>query len=459
MKTFHCTPAALALLGAFFLTPFAQAQPEGPQMAPEVAQKVWALEAQHVAGKLGLSGKQTLRLAAAFEEARESFTKSLTARIEEQTADLAPDDWRRERAYRRALTEVGKAEREKFLEVLNGFLPAAPAKKAVEGLGTFHILWDPMVKAMADLGLGREQAGALEAINTFVVDSTALAGAPRDPGDTMGGFRAEGKVMKALTDSLETILSGAQMAKWVNAVGRTHEDDDRSIEDPRVRHRTYRFEEAGGIEIPYALFVPSTYNGEEKYPLMVGLHGLGRTYDWLMGYEGILDFAERDGYIMVMPLGYVRGGWYGSVDSGRIGELSEKDVMNVFEIVRKEFNVDENRIYLWGHSMGGAGAYRLAEKHPEIWAGLGVAAPAPSVSPDLLETFKHIPIIVLQGDRDGLVTITRRWVAKMKELGMEHVYIEDPGGDHSFFISKNPENQSKIFAFFNIVAKKGSKDE
>ena len=41
----------------------------------------------------------------------------------------------------------------------------------------------------------------------------------------------------------------------------------------------------------------------------------------------------------------------------------------------------------------------------------------------------------------------------MEELGMQHIYIEDLGGDHGAFISNNPENMSKVFSFFNIVRK------
>ena len=186
---------------------------------------------------------------------------------------------------------------------------------------------------------------------------------------------------------------------------------------------------------------------------MVSLHGLGRQYDWLMGYEGMLEYAERDGFIVVTPLGYSRRGWYGSRDNGRTGELSEMDVMHVLALVREELNIDDNRIYLWGHSMGGAGTYHLAGKYPDIWAGLGVAAPAPSVSPDMLKDIAHIPMIALQGDEDRLVVRTRQWVAKMEELGMQHVYIEVPGGDHSRFISRSPDTLAKLFAFFNIVSK------
>ena len=248
--------------------------------------------------------------------------------------------------------------------------------------------------------------------------------------------------------------------------------------DKRVQGRSYVF--AGtGKQIPYAVFVPSTYSPAKKWPLMVGLHGLGRPYDWLMGYDGIIDFAERDGYVMVTPLGYDSRGWYGSRGTGpagagaapgrgaataeppppNLGALSEQDVMNVLEIARRDFNIDPDRIYLWGHSMGGAGTYHLAAKHPDIWAALAVAAPAPSatvgVGPDALDTFKHIPILVLQGEADQTVPVTqtRQWVQRMRQIGMAHVYVEAKGGDHTNFIAKDREMMSKVFSFFNVVRK------
>jgi predicted peptidase len=256
---------------------------------------------------------------------------------------------------------------------------------------------------------------------------------------------------------------------------RTQEPGTVVAADKRVQGKSYVFKETGK-QVPYALFVPSKYDASRKWPLIVGLHGLGRPYDWVMGYDGIIDFAERDGFVMVTPLGYHPRSWYGSRGAnpegaapaaGRggeplppnAGELGEKDVMNVLEIARKDFNIDPDRIYLWGHSMGGAGTYHIASKYPDIWAGLAVAAPAPSpssgVQPDALEKFKHIPILVLQGDADTSVPVarTREWVARMKQVGMEHVYIEVKGGDHTNFIARDREMLSKVFSFFNVARK------
>jgi predicted peptidase len=137
----------------------------------------------------------------------------------------------------------------------------------------------------------------------------------------------------------------------------------------------YRFEETGE-EVPYAVFVPSGYDAAREWPLIVALHGLGRPYGWMMGYDGFIDFAERDGFVVVSPLGYHRRAWYGSRGYGiphgaaregdegslpdNLGELSEQDVMNVLAIAQDRYSIDKSRIYLWGHSMGGAGTYHLA---------------------------------------------------------------------------------------------------
>ena len=263
---------------------------------------------------------------------------------------------------------------------------------------------------------------------------------------------------------MKTLLQLALMAITLSAgalsyADRQGTDDEQHIDDPRVQHRNYEFP-GTGESIPYAVFVPSSYDSSQPAPLIVSLHGLGRTHDWLMGYHGLLDQAEASGYIVVTPLGYIRRGWYGSrtLDDMQDAERSEQDVMNVLQLMRDEFSVDSNRIYLWGHSMGGAGTYHIAAKYPDMFAGLGVAAPAPEADAPMntiLNNIKHLPIFVLQGDEDAAVPVerTRAWVAKMQELGMQHVYVEIPGGDHSLLISQDAVNMQKFVDFFNIVRK------
>jgi poly(3-hydroxybutyrate) depolymerase len=241
--------------------------------------------------------------------------------------------------------------------------------------------------------------------------------------------------------------------------------------DPRVENRTYRFTDTDE-DMPYALFVSSKVSEDKKNPLIIALHGLGGSPTTLM-MGNALDLAEEGGYIYVGPMGYNSSGWYGipgmSFMGGGFGgggnapanahELSEKDVMNVLDIIRKEFNVDESRIYLMGHSMGGAGAFNLGAKYPDIWAAIGAMAPAAfTIQPTIFENAKNLPVIVIQGDADTLVpaTNTRRWVEKFKELEMTYKYNEVAGGDHgSVMTSGMPD----IFAFFAEYSKPASEEE
>jgi len=235
----------------------------------------------------------------------------------------------------------------------------------------------------------------------------------------------------------------------------------------RIETRTYDFKDAG-VPMTYELFVPTTYDPARPSPLIMALHGLGSNARTVIRYQGLTDLAEARGYLVVAATGYNSRGWYGSRGDGRydtrgdaandpqnLGALSEKDVMNVLAIVRAAFNVDPKGVFLFGHSMGGAGTLHIGMKHPTMFAALGAVAPAIYSNPDSLVAIRDVPVMVIQGDEDNLVdvAVTRRWVAKMKALGMTHAYVEIPGGDHSRLITRTPANMQKIFDFFDRARK------
>ena len=230
----------------------------------------------------------------------------------------------------------------------------------------------------------------------------------------------------------------------------------------KIQKKSYDFKDAAKA-MEYGLFVPSTYDKSKPAPLIVALHGLGSNPQQILRYPELTDLAEKHGYIIVAPMGYNSGGWYGQnpvfirtkPNPENLYELSELDVMNVLAIARKDFNVDPDRIYLMGHSMGGGGTFHLALKHPDLWAALGPIAPAIFRPAGDVAKIKHIPVILVQGDSDKLVKVemVRPWANKMKELGMVHEYIEVKGGGHVDIINKMPN----IIEFFNKhqrVAKK-----
>ena len=80
--------------------------------------------------------------------------------------------------------------------------------------------------------------------------------------------------------------------------------------DPRVQQRTYLFPDTNE-QLAYAVFVSSKVSKDKKNPLIVALHGLGGNQNTMMR-PNALQLAEEGGYIMVGPMGYNSGGWYGA---------------------------------------------------------------------------------------------------------------------------------------------------
>ncbi len=207
--------------------------------------------------------------------------------------------------------------------------------------------------------------------------------------------------------------------------------------------------------MPYRMYVPKAYTGAKAFPLIVALHGLGGTEDsFFDNYNRQLPpLAEQHGYIVAAPLGYRVDGSYGwgvnnpppDLVRRRVLELSEQDVMQVLERVKRQYKIDESRIYLMGHSMGGIGTWLLAAKYPDIWAALAPFAGAGT--PATLERIRHIPEFIVHGDADPTVNVSgsRNMVAKLKELGVEHSYVEVPGGLHSDVVAPNLAGAIEFF--------------
>jgi predicted peptidase len=116
--------------------------------------------------------------------------------------------------------------------------------------------------------------------------------------------------------------------------------------------------------LPYLLALPRGYDqGEDRWPLLVFLHGAGESGDSLgkvkaHGPPKLIAAGDRAfPCIVVSPQSPGRG-WNPDVLAALVDELC------------REYRVDEDRIWLTGLSMGGFGTWALAAANPDRFAAI-----------------------------------------------------------------------------------------
>ncbi len=143
---------------------------------------------------------------------------------------------------------------------------------------------------------------------------------------------------------------------------------------------------------PYLLYIPSTYSPDRPAPLLVFLHGYASYLDkvnWmeLMYSPDLQDLMEKLGFLLLLPFGRSNTEFMG------IGEV---DVLRSIELVKQRCNVDADRVFMSGASMGGSGAYTIACHYPDLFAGVMAIAGRydyylwKELDPDKLAGFKRI---------------------------------------------------------------------
>lgn len=180
---------------------------------------------------------------------------------------------------------------------------------------------------------------------------------------------------------------------------------------------------------PYRFYVPTNYDAKKKWPLVVALHGMGGDENsFFATYNNgeIKRIAEARGYLVVCPKGRAPASMYMGT--------AETDVIDVLNAMKRDYSIDDDRVYLMGHSMGGYGSWSIAVNHPDLFAAIGPIAGGgqPFVMMGL-KKITHVPWIVIHGDKDPTVSVeeSRKMVKAGKDLGIEIKYLEILGGNHT----------------------------
>ena len=217
-------------------------------------------------------------------------------------------------------------------------------------------------------------------------------------------------------------------------------------------------ESASGGTMPYRLFTPGTLTEGRRYPLVVFLHGAaGSGTDNLKQLQsanifGALVWAlpenqARHPAFVLAPQSDVN--WACVIVDERRRARRPADLkwcptgvlgagarlaFEIIDTLLAKLPIDANRIYVTGHSMGGAGAWHMVAHRPGFFA----AAVPVCGHPDLATAaqVKRVPIWFFHGNADDVepVQTSRRMFDALRRVSANCRYTEYAGVGHNVFM-------------------------
>lgn len=224
-------------------------------------------------------------------------------------------------------------------------------------------------------------------------------------------------------------------------------EDARPVLEKRV-HKN-----AAGETLPYRLFVPHDYDKSQKYALILFLHGAGERGDdneAQLKHAQFLRFANKEAQakqpsIIVAPQcpatkladGSDQHKWaqinWSAKEPQPISQEPSYAMRLTFELLdalEREYNIDPQRRYVTGLSMGGYGTFDALVRRPNYWAaGVPICG---GMDNSRARDIAHIPVWAFHGDEDAAVPVarSRTAVAELKAAGGNPKYTEYKGQGH-----------------------------
>ncbi len=159
---------------------------------------------------------------------------------------------------------------------------------------------------------------------------------------------------------------------------------DRSQTEPDIvdcfAAMEYRF--TGGSyrnkPIRFRMHMPDNIDYQKKYPLIVWFHGLGEAGDdnvKLLGHlRSSMGFFignnRRDFFLLAVQCPPGNNHWLGSTSAEETGDSPLTITGEIMEAVIRQYPVDENKVSLFGISLGGSAVWEFAKKHPRRFAAM-----------------------------------------------------------------------------------------
>jgi predicted peptidase len=189
------------------------------------------------------------------------------------------------------------------------------------------------------------------------------------------------------------------------------------------------------VTLKYLLYLPADYDKQDKWPLILFLHGAGERGDDLErvkvhGPPKLIEHGKQFPFIIVSPQ-CPNGHWW----NNELVTLSA-----LLDDIESKYKVDKDRVYLTGLSMGGFGTWALAGYSPDRFAAI---IPICGGEPLLTRALKKTPVWAFHGGKDPIVPVKRSQdlVDALKRTNAEVKFTVYPEALHDSWTATydNPE--------------------
>jgi predicted peptidase len=193
----------------------------------------------------------------------------------------------------------------------------------------------------------------------------------------------------------------------------------------------------GVTPLKYWLYLPPDHGkSKEKTPLVLFMHGAGERGDNLdkvkvHGPPKLVAQGKAFPFILISPQCPTKAWWTSEVPA----------LKALLDDVAARFNVDPDRVYVTGLSMGGFGTWALALDQPKRFAAL--APICGRGDPSKVAVLKDVPIWVFHGGKDTTVPLScsEEMVNALKAAGGQPKFTVYPDAGHDSWTEtyNNPE--------------------
>ncbi len=227
-----------------------------------------------------------------------------------------------------------------------------------------------------------------------------------------------------------------------------------------------KYTDSKGTVLNYRLLLPPDYNPNNKYPLILFLHGGGERGDdnisqLKYGSEMFLNKSKETPFIGIFPQ-CAKEDYWASVKFSRAKYPLELDFNYAYpenpslhaaiELVQsmiKGKKADKKRIFITGMSMGGMGTFEAVYRYPKLFAAAAPICGGADLNA-YSKTQAKVPFRIYHGDVDGVIPVkhSREATEKLKALVCDVVYKEYPGVNHNSWdnVFKEPDYLTWLLA-------------